>query len=202
TIVNRSGKALLRLINDVLDLSKIEAGKMNVEKASMSLHSLVTLVVDTLRPLAEDKSLSLTSSIGQGVPVFITSDEHKLRQILINLIGNGIKFTERGGVRMDVTFAQDPATISFAIIDTGIGIPADSLDRIFEEFRQGDGSTTRKYGGTGLGLTISKKMAELMGGTLVVSSEPSKGSTFTLTVPYEPGAPVPATATQTLRRVR
>ena len=202
SIVNRSGKSLLRLINDVLDLSKIEAGRMNVEKAPMSLHGLATLVVDTLRPLAEDKSLSLASSLGPGVPEFITSDEHKLRQILINLIGNGVKFTERGGVTMDLAFKPEPGTISFTITDTGIGIPADSLDRIFEEFRQGDGSTTRKYGGTGLGLTISKKMAELMGGTLVVASEPGKGSAFTLTIPYEPAGPVPASPTETLRRVR
>jgi CheY-like chemotaxis protein/HAMP domain-containing protein len=202
SIINRSGKSLLRLINDVLDLSKIEAGRMNVEKAPMSLHSLITLMVDTLRPLAEDKSLSVGSSMAPGLPEFITSDEHKLRQILINLMGNGIKFTERGGVRLDVGFTSRPAMISFVITDTGIGIAADAMDRIFDEFCQADGSTTRKYGGTGLGLTISKKMAELMGGTLSVESTPEKGSIFTLTVPYEPAPPVPASPTETLRRVR
>ncbi len=201
-LINRSGKALLRLINDVLDLSKIEAGRMTVERAPMSLPSLVTLVVDTLRPLAEEKGLSLTVSCAPDLPEFIKSDEHKLRQILINLAGNGIKFTERGGVRLEVGYTQKPPAISFAIVDTGIGIGSDVIDRIFDEFCQGDGSTTRKYGGTGLGLTISKRMAELLGGTLIVASTPGQGTTFTLSVPYEPAPPVPATPAETLRRVR
>lgn len=201
-IINRSGKSLLRLINDVLDLSKIEAGRMNVEKAPMSLRSLVTLVADTLRPLAEDKGLQLATSTTPDLPEFIKTDEQKLRQILINLVGNAIKFTERGSVRMEVSHTTKPAAIAFAIIDTGIGIPGDLVDRIFEEFCQGDGSTTRKYGGSGLGLTISKRMAELLGGTLTVQSQTGKGSTFTFSVPYEPGQPVPETPTETLRRVR
>ncbi|HET6371858.1 MAG TPA: ATP-binding protein, partial [Candidatus Polarisedimenticolia bacterium] len=202
TIINRSGKSLLRLINDVLDLSKIEAGRMSVEKASMSLHALINLVADTLRPLAEDKSLSLTVSMEPGLPEFMTSDEHKLRQILINLVGNAIKFTERGGVKIEVSHPKSPPSISVAVTDTGIGIAPDMVDRVFDEFCQGDGSTTRKYGGTGLGLTISRRMAELMGGTLAVSSAPATGSTFTLTVPYVASGPVPASATETLRRVR
>ena len=201
-IINRSGKSLLRLINDVLDLSKIEAGRMTVEKAPMSLRSLVTLVADTLRPLAEDKGLQLTTTSTPDLPEFIKTDEQKLRQILINLVGNAIKFTERGSVRMEVSHTTKPAAIAFAIVDTGIGIPGDLVDRIFEEFCQGDGSTTRKYGGSGLGLTISKRMAELLGGTLTVQSESGKGSIFTFGVPYEPGQPVPETATETLRRVR
>ena len=202
SIINRSGKSLLRLINDVLDLSKIEAGRMVVEKAPMSLHSLITLMVDTLKPLAEDKNLSLTTKLAPGLPEFIKADEHKLRQILINLIGNGIKFTERGGVRLEAGFTAKPAMISFVITDTGIGIPPDAVERVFDEFCQADGSTTRKYGGTGLGLTISKRMAELMGGTLTVDSTTGEGSTFTLTVPYETAPPVPASPTEALRRVR
>ena len=202
SIINRSGKSLLRLINDVLDLSKIEAGRMVVDKAPMSLHSLITLMVDTLKPLAEDKSLSLSSKMAPGLPEFIKSDEHKLRQVLINLLGNGIKFTERGGVRLDVGFTAKPAMISFVITDTGIGIAPDAVERVFDEFCQADGSTTRKYGGTGLGLTISRRMAELMGGTLTVGSTTGQGSTFTLTVPYEPAPPVPASPTEALRRVR
>jgi len=202
SLINRGGKSLLRLINDVLDLSKIEAGRMNVERAPMSLHGLITLMADTLRPLAEDKALTLNVRLGDDLPEFIRSDEHKLRQILVNLLGNGIKFTERGGVTLSAFFTQNPPSISFEIADTGIGIPPDSMDRIFEEFRQADESTTRQYGGTGLGLTISRKMAELIGGTLTVSSEPGSGSTFTLTIPYEAAPPVPASPTETLRRVR
>ncbi len=202
SIINRSGKSLLRLINDVLDLSKIEAGRMSLERAPMSLPSLLNLVADTLRPLAEDKSLALVVSRAPDLPEFFNSDEQKLRQILINLIGNGIKFTERGSVRVETSFIKKPQMISFAIIDTGIGIAPDAIERIFDEFCQGDGSTTRKYGGTGLGLTISKRMAELMGGTLAVTSTLGHGSSFTLTVPYEPAPPVPATAAETLRRVR
>ncbi|MGH9869725.1 MAG: response regulator [Candidatus Polarisedimenticolia bacterium] len=202
TTIHRSGKSLLRLINDVLDLSKIEAGRMSVEKVSMSLGTLITLVSDTLRPLAEDKNLSLSVKTSADLPQYITSDEHKLRQILVNLLGNAIKFTDRGEVSLAVSFQKDTSTLSFFISDTGIGIAAEALDRIFEEFHQADGSTTRKYGGTGLGLTISKRMAELMGGTLTVRSVLGQGSTFALTVPYVPSSPVPATAVETLRRVR
>jgi CheY-like chemotaxis protein/two-component sensor histidine kinase len=202
SIIHKSGASLLRLINDVLDLSRIEAGRMNVEKKAMSVRSLVTLVMDTLRPLAEDKRLALREQTAPDVPEFITGDENKLRQILINLVGNGIKFTDRGEVRLSVTYQADPATITFTIADTGIGIPADALEKIFEEFHQADGSSTRKYGGSGLGLTISKRMAELIGGTLTVRSQQDEGSTFTLAVPYVPAGPVPATAVETLRRVR
>jgi len=202
TIINRSGKALLRLINDVLDLSKIEAGRMSVERAPMSLHGLITLVVDTLRPLAEDKNLHLEADLAEGLPPFIKADEHKLRQILINLVGNGIKFTENGGVRFSTAHSADARTISFTVADTGIGIAPEATERTFEEFHQADGSTTRKYGGTGLGLTISRKMAELMGGTLTVESEVGQGSAFTLTIPYEIADPIPATDAETIRRVR
>ncbi len=201
-IINRAGKSLLRLINDVLDLSKIEAGRMTVERAAMSLKGLVQLVADTLRPLAEDKNLGLTVDAAPDLPEFISSDEQKLRQVLINLMGNGIKFTERGGVTLEVRRLETPNRIQFRIIDTGIGIDADATERIFEEFHQADGSTTRKYGGTGLGLTISRRMAELMGGTLTVDSAPAKGSTFSLIVPFEMASPVPEAPTETLRRVR
>jgi len=202
SLINRSGKSLLRLINDVLDLSKIEAGRMSVERKPMSLHALITLMTDTLRPLAEDKALALNVELDEHLPEFINADEHKLRQILVNLLGNGIKFTENGGVTLRASFKEDPASISFDIIDTGIGIAPEAMDHIFEEFRQADESTTRQYGGTGLGLTISRKMAELMGGTLTVASEFGAGSTFTLTVPYEAAPAVPASPTETLRRVR
>ena len=202
SIINRSGKSLLRLINDVLDLSKIEAGRMTIDRAPMSLHGLVTLVSDTLRPLAEDKHLSFTVHQDKDLPQFIKSDEQKLRQILINLIGNAIKFTERGSVRLEIAYTQGPPTISFSVVDTGIGMSPDVMDRVFDEFCQGDGSTTRKYGGTGLGLTISRKMAELLGGSLSVESSTDEGSRFTLSVPHEPAPPVPATPTETLRRVR
>jgi len=202
SIINRSGKSLLRLIDDVLDLSKIEAGRMNVEKAPMALHTLTTLIADTLKPLAEDKGISLSVTLAPGLPEFIKGDEGKLRQILINLVGNGIKFTEHGSVKMYVSHTSSPQMIAFTIVDTGIGIASDSTERIFDEFCQADGSTTRKYGGTGLGLTISRRMAELMGGSLNVDSSLGAGSRFTLTVPYEPAPPVPATATETLRRVR
>ena len=202
TVIHRSGKALLQLINDVLDLSRIEAGRMTVEKSPISVQSLISLVSDTLRPLAEDKSLDLVVKTAADLPLYMTSDEHKLRQILINLIGNGIKFTERGHVTMDVRYQASPPAITFAVSDTGIGIPLEAQERIFEEFHQADGSTTRKYGGTGLGLTISRRMAELMGGTLTVRSVAGEGSTFALTVPYQPSEPVPATAVETFRRVR
>jgi CheY-like chemotaxis protein/signal transduction histidine kinase len=201
-IIHRSGESLLRLINDVLDLSKIEAGRMAPENKSMSLYALISMVVETLRPLADDKRLILKQELAEDLPEFITSDEQKLRQILVNLLGNGIKFTDHGEVRLMASFQKDTPAISFSISDTGIGIAPDALEKIFDEFHQADGSSTRKYGGSGLGLTISKKLAELLGGTLTVRSVLGEGSKFLLTIPYVFSNPVPMNPIDTLRRVR
>ena len=187
-----SGEALLTVINDILDFSKVESGKLNLERQPFDLRQCVEDAVDLFAAKIREKKLEVAYLIAPEVPASLLGDSTRLRQILINLIGNAIKFTERGEVTLHVqcqTRDEKGCHLRFSIADTGIGIPKDSVDRLFQSFQQVDSSTTRRYGGTGLGLAISKRLAELMGGTIWVESEPGVGSTFFFTVVLE-AAPI------------
>ncbi len=186
--IHSSGKHLLELINDILDLSKIEAGHLEVEKLSCSPHAIVLEVVTVLGVRAREKGVALDFRTQGRVPETITSDPTCMRRIVTNLVGNAIKFTERGGVTVVLRLDSDGAEPRMAIDvkDSGIGIAADKLDSVFESFTQADSSVTRRFGGTGLGLTISKRFARALGGDIVVASEYGKGSTFTVTVETGP----------------
>jgi CheY-like chemotaxis protein/CHASE3 domain sensor protein len=177
-----AGNDLLTLINDILDLSKIEAGKLDVRPESVSLRRLTDELEDTFHSLAREKGLELAFDIGQGAPSTIHTDPTRLQQILKNLLSNAIKFTERGGVSLSIQRAAD-GRLAFEVKDTGIGIAPEQHQVIFEAFRQADGTTNRKYGGTGLGLSISRDLAGLLGGELGLVSAPGRGSTFTLLLP-------------------
>ena len=189
-VIRRNGEHLLGLINDILDLSRIEAGKLTAETQPSSIPSVVADVVSAMRVRAEQKGISLSVEYAGELPETILTDAARLRQALVNLLGNAIKFTEDGGVRTVVTFlpdwrGQEPA-VQIQVIDTGIGIPADKLEKLFQPFIQADPSTSRKYGGTGLGLAITRHIAELLDGELSTRSALGEGSTFTLTVPTGP----------------
>ncbi|MBL7629039.1 HAMP domain-containing protein, partial [Frankia sp. CN6] len=193
--IHSSGSELLLLINDILDLSKVEAGKMDVEAASLNTMVLCDAVAQAVRPVAEQKGLLFEVTVASDVPAEFVTDEQRIQQVLRNLLSNAVKFTDSGVVRLDVTVASSdgpfivpslrsaPTVLSFAVSDTGIGIAADKLRMIFEAFQQADGTTSRRYGGTGLGLSISKEIARLLGGSIAVSSAVGHGSTFTLYVP-------------------
>jgi signal transduction histidine kinase/DNA-binding response OmpR family regulator len=178
--VEMSANQLLALINDILDLSKIEAGKMSVNIMPFDLQSLVSACFATVEPMVKAGRVSLIKQLPESLPVLL-SDQDKLKQIIINLLSNALKFTEKGEVK--VTAALENGSLKIAVSDTGIGIPSDAMQYIFDEFRQVDGSSTRKHGGTGLGLSITKKLTELLGGTIDVSSIEGEGSTFTVTLP-------------------
>ncbi|HPD17462.1 MAG TPA: response regulator [Planctomycetota bacterium] len=179
----RSGNELLALINDILDLSKIEADRVEAQPEVVDVAAVARRVCDLLRPRADEKGLHLTVEVAPGTPVVATTDGARLRQILTNLVGNALKFTEAGSVTVAISAGDDQAqTIHFAIADTGIGIPADRQRAIFDAFVQGDGSTTRRYGGTGLGLAISQRLTKLLGGDLWVESTVGRGSTFHFTI--------------------
>ncbi|MFG2953055.1 HAMP domain-containing protein [Streptomyces sp. NPDC048291] len=204
TTIHRSGSDLLQLINDILDLSKIEAGRMDVRPKRLPLIKLLDYVHATFRPLTLDRGLAFEVTVGEDVPREMYSDEQRLQQILRNLLSNAIKFTAKGRVELRVRRVKDPEqhyvhdsdeVIAFQVSDTGIGIAAEKLPVIFEAFQQADGTTNRKYGGTGLGLSISREIAGLLGGRIVAESEPGTGSTFTLYVPVvSPGHPAPGPA--------
>ena len=184
-LVKLSGKNLVRLISDILDLSKIEAHKIELEERDFDLQTETTGTVNLLSHRAQEKGVEVDTQIEADVPLLLTGDSGRLRQILTNLIGNSIKFTHKGSVSLRIhKDAEDEqqTTLRFLVRDTGIGIPADKLQFIFEAFTQADGSTTRSYGGTGLGLSISRQLAELMGGTVGVESVEGSGSTFWFTV--------------------
>ena len=181
-VVRRNGRHLLDLINDILDLSKIEAGKMTVELVPTNLPEVIGDVMSLMRPRAREKHLELSLHLDGAIPSRINSDPLRLRQILMNLMGNAIKFTTRGEIRMVVKMEQDPMHrwIRFDVIDTGIGIAPEQLPRLFLAFSQADDSMTRRFGGTGLGLAISQRLATLMGGGIAVQSKVGQGSTFTV----------------------
>ena len=188
--VSQSSENLLVILNDILDLSKLEAGKTDLERLAFDPRTVVGNVRDILRFKAEEKGLSLDLKVAVDVPPSLMGDPTRLNQIVLNLAGNAIKFTEHGGVTIRVSardMRADECVLAVDVIDTGIGIPGDRLDRIFEEFTQAYSDTTRKYGGTGLGLSISKRLAEMQGGSLTVRSEQGKGSTFTVTIRYAIG---------------
>jgi PAS domain S-box-containing protein len=183
-----SAEALLNLLNDILDVSKIEAGKLDLEEIDFDLRVAVESVATTMAPRAEAKGLEMACMVHHNVPALLRGDPARLRQVLMNLVGNAIKFTQRGDIVIRVMLeseTQDSATLLFTVSDTGIGIPAERINHIFERFTQVDSSTTRKYGGTGLGLAISKQLVHMMGGTIGVESEPGKGSTFWFTARFQ-----------------
>ena len=179
--VRSSANALLNIINDILDFSKIEAGKLGIESVVFDIGALVDETMRPLRPRAEEKGLRFTSALDAGLPTHLQGDPLRLRQILLNLLGNAIKFTDRGEVELRVAAERLPgaaARLHFSVRDTGVGIPTDKQAHVFEAFAQEDSSTSRRFGGTGLGLSISRQLVNLMGGRLWLESEPGQGSTF------------------------
>ncbi|MGR6973480.1 HAMP domain-containing protein [Streptomyces cynarae] len=192
-IIHSAGSDLLQLINDILDLSKVEAGKMDVAPERVPLRKLLEYVEATFRPMTTQKSLDFTVTTAPGTPADLLTDDSRLRQILRNLLSNAVKFTEQGSVELRIEPAADrevPAgvhrggpVVAFRVKDTGIGIPRQHLETIFGAFQQADGTTSRKYGGTGLGLSITREIAHLLGGAVTVDSTPGQGSTFTLYLP-------------------
>lgn len=185
--VRRSGEALMSIINDILDFSKIEAGKMELEETTFDLHEVVADVIELLAEGAQRKGLEIASLVEQNVPSQLVGDSLRVHQVLMNLVGNAIKFTSRGEVVLSVTLREDRGEEVLLLIkvkDTGIGIPDDVKEHIFDSFSQADASTTRNFGGTGLGLTIARQLVELMGGVLGVRSEAGVGSTFWFTIRF------------------
>jgi len=190
----RNGEHLLKIINDILDLSKIEAGKLDIERVACSPSQVVAETVRLMQVRAEAKNLPLRVECPGPIPATIQSDTTRLRQVLINLIGNAVKFTPSGEIRLVVHRphpAGDDETICFDVVDTGIGMTAEQVSRLFQPFSQADSSTTRKFGGTGLGLTISRRLARKLGGDITVTSTVGGGSTFRLTVATGPLDGVP-----------
>jgi len=198
-----SGETLLSLIEEILDFSKIEAGRLDLAARPFVLAGFVEEAVELLGPRAQAKGLEICCFVDERLPGKVVGDAARLRQVLFNLAGNAIKFTEKGGVSILVEPGTAPDAIAISVRDTGIGIAADDLSRIFLEFEQGDGGSTRKFGGTGLGLAISKRIVESMGGSIAVDSEPGEGATFRVTIPLpsagedeEPALAVPDLAGQ------
>jgi two-component system, chemotaxis family, sensor kinase CheA len=182
-VVLKSGKRLMNLINDILDLSKIEAGKMEIYDEDIFLEEIVSEIETSVSPLIKNKNIEFKVNREISTHIMITTDRGKLMQIIFNLIGNAVKFTENGWVELKVSSPSEEI-LRFDVIDTGIGISDKDKEIIFEEFRQADGTTTRKYDGTGLGLAISSRISSLIQGTMSVESRPGQGSTFSLIIPF------------------
>jgi hypothetical protein len=197
--IQTSGETLLTIINDILDLSKLDAGSVRLDTRPVELRAMVKEVVDLLGAQAQKKSLYLDMEIGADVPAWIKGDATRLKQILTNLVGNALKFTHAGGVRVAMSTLQEGQVLQCQVQDTGIGIPPDKVDRLFEKFSQIDSSITRRYGGTGLGLVICKRLVEGMGGQIRAQSKQREGSTFTFVIPLAavdaPGAQAKAART-------
>jgi len=187
-MISNNGKHLLELINDILDFSKIEAKKLDIEIIEYLLEDIFSKIKSLVALKAKEKGLEFDIHICKDMPTHIFTDPTRLTQCLVNLINNAIKFTEEGHVFLDISFENRDGRdyIRFDVEDTGIGIPQDKQEKIFESFTQADGSTTRKFGGTGLGLTITKKLVELLGGQISVSSQENKGSVFSIVLPIKP----------------
>ncbi len=186
-IINNSAEHLLKIINDILDFSKIEAGKLDIEEVDFNLHEVIDKAIEPVLLKAQQKSIELIVDIDADIGFWVKGDPVRFRQVINNLTNNAIKFTDHGEIVISASLPDGPENkgnnkILVSVKDTGSGIPADKIDRIFESFTQADGSTTRKYGGTGLGLTICKRLVELMGGKIWLESEVGKGSTFFFTV--------------------
>jgi len=197
-----SSESLLTIINDILDFSKIEAGKLELESQPFDLRACIEDALDLLAAKAAEKQLDVAYEMDDDLPTRMCGDVTRLRQVLVNLLSNGLKFTSMGEVvvQVEVLAAPDrgqersePWQLHFLVRDTGVGIPVDRLARLFKSFSQADASTARHYGGTGLGLAISKRLVELMGGKMWVESVPQKGSTFHFTVPLEAAPDAPGT---------
>jgi signal transduction histidine kinase/DNA-binding response OmpR family regulator len=183
-VIQSSGQGLLSLIDEILDLSKIEAGKMELEYGTVMVQEIVQDMRSLFAPMAKEKSLQFSIETDEKLPSQVETDKMRLEQVLKNLLSNALKFTSKGSVRMKIeSVGDDRSFMSFSVIDTGIGIPKEKQGLIFEAFQQADGSTRRKYGGTGLGLSISRELTRLLGGEMKVSSEPGKGSEFTIYIP-------------------
>jgi signal transduction histidine kinase len=189
-MAHQSAKGLMTIINDLLDVAKIEAGRIVMEEQPFGLHDCLAEALQPLLLQAHDKGIRLHAFVQPGVPTQLCGDALRLRQVLINLIGNALKFTERGEVRVEIAQAQTRAAeapqrlrLRFAVTDTGIGMTRDQIGQIFDPFTQADGSITRRYGGTGLGLTIVQRLVDLMGGSVNVESEPGVGSCFSFEIP-------------------
>lgn len=186
--IHSSARGLLKILNDILDYSKIEAGKLELDESLFSLPDLINQLENLFVHQAQKKKLSLELHIDDDVPTFIYGDQTRLRQVLTNLIGNGLKFTEQGGVTATISLVNKSKSLSrikFTITDSGIGIPSDKLSTLFDAFSQIDPSHTRKYGGTGLGLAISKELIEIMGGTIMITDNPEAGSTFSFILKFK-----------------
>ena len=201
TNIRSSGQSLLAMINDVLDLAKIESGRMEVHAIEFRLEDLVERIVHSVAPLAEKKNIDLNFSVAPDCPLLF-SDIGKLEQILLNLLSNAIKFTPEGGRIRVQGIGHDARQVDIVVEDNGVGIPLDDQEAIFEKFRQGSGipgqedAMTREYGGTGLGLSIVKELARLLGGHVSLNSEFGKGSTFTVRIPVQHTDPLAANATE------
>jgi len=184
-IAQQSSYSLLGILNDVLDVSKIEAGRLEIDHTPFAPHQLISEVLRLMEPGMREKGLSHSFSLPPKLPPILVGDPLRIRQVLLNLIGNAIKFTPSGSIAVDIeteSVSADGLTLAISVSDTGIGIPEDRQEIIFHAFAQADGSTTRHYGGTGLGLTISSQLVELMGGHLTLRSQPGAGSTFRFTL--------------------
>ena len=198
-VVQRNSEALLSIVNDILDISKMEAGQISIETVPFKLRDLIEEVEEVLFYPAQDKGIGLACSIDPGIPTVILGDPSRLRQVLMNLVENAVKFTEKGEISVavmkkdvapDAVCEEGTVGLHFMVTDTGAGISSEDQEKIFEKFTQADSSTTRRHGGTGLGLSLTKSLVELMGGNIWVESEVGKGSTFhvTLTLSYQQGS--------------